>query len=604
MSNYSDFEIQVPMGKNSGEYQTTCPKCSHTRKKKTQKCLSVNLDKKVWRCNHCEWSGALKTQYSKPEYKRPTFTNNTEISDKLVQWFAGRGISQATLNAAKITESKEFMPQLNKEVNCINFNYFRGGELINVKYRDGAKNFKLFKDAEKILYNLDNATNQETIYIVEGEMDVLAFMEAGINNVVSVPNGAVIGTNKLDYIDNSFDAIEGFKTLIIAVDNDAAGRKLAEDLLARFGVENCKYIDWGKCKDANDYLIEYGAVKLKEHILAPKDYPIEGVFSVSDYSNEIFDLYNNGLDMGWDSGFIDFDRTFRIVKGYMTCITGIPGHGKSEFLDQIILGLVLNSGCKIAYFSPENKPTKLHFSKLARKIVGKSWSGYNRMSVGEVNQVIEALDNKVFFIQPEQNYTIETILTRVKQLKQKHGIDLFVIDAWNTLEHKYTESETKYIGEALSRFEKFCVQNQVHFFLVAHPTKMPYDPKNKKFIVPTPYHISGSANFYNKFDNHITVYRDFDQENVEVHITKVKFAHWGDKGVLYFWYDKESGRYYGSGGVDKNNWLISGIEKAQPKEYTRLESTKEGVENMKAAKQEEEQLPFEFDESENPFGDE
>lgn len=595
MVNYSDFDIHVPMGKNTGEFQSTCPQCSHTRKKKTQKCLSVNLDKKVWHCNHCEWSGALRTQFSKPEYKKPIFQNKTQLSEKAVKWFSSRGIGQDVLVKMKISEGLEWMPQENKEVNTIQFNYFRDSELINIKYRDAKKNFKLYKDGEKILYNLDNIKGNDTFYIVEGEMDVLSCMQVGINNVISVPNGAVIGQNKLDYIDNCIEYFDSLKTLIIAVDNDQAGRKLAEDLIARFGVENCKYIDWGKHKDANEYLSANGFDGLKELLENPKEYPIEGVFTVSDYLPEIMDMYDNGLETGWETGMIDFDRKIRFVKGYMTCITGIPSHGKSEFLDQITTLINLKNNEKGAYFSPENKPTKLHFSKLARRIIGKWWDGVARMTKGEVMQVAEALDGNVFFIQPEEDYTIDGILSKVRQLIKSHGIGWFVIDAWNTIEHKYEGSETKYIGEVLAKLERFVVKNKVHFFLVAHPTKLPYDHKTKKFPPPTPYHISGSANFYNKFDNHITVYRDFETQMVEIHINKVKFQHWGSVGTLYYSYDIPSGRYYSTEGKSNKSWL-DGINFEPIKEQTRAESIKEGIENMKEAAISNADLP-----SENPF---
>jgi twinkle protein len=45
----------------------------------------------------------------------------------------------------------------------------------------------------------------EYCVIVEGEMDALSLHEAGIHNVVSVPNGATLGTNNLDYLDNCID---------------------------------------------------------------------------------------------------------------------------------------------------------------------------------------------------------------------------------------------------------------------------------------------------------------------------------------------------------------------------------------------------------------
>jgi twinkle protein len=583
MINYSDFGLHVPMGKNSGEFHTTCPQCSHTRKKKTHKCLSINLAKKVWRCSHCEWSGALKTQFSKIEYKKPIFQNKTQLSEKAVTWFSKRGIGQEVLLKMKITEGLEWMPQENKELNTIQFNYFRNGELINIKYRDAKKNFKMFKDGEKILYNLDGIKDKNEIIILEGEIDVLSCIQVGVENAVSVPNGATLGQNKLDYIDTCFDYFKDLKTLVIAVDNDQAGRKLAEDLIARFGIENCKYIDWGDCKDANEYLLKNGFDGLKLALENPKEYPIEGVFTISDYESEILDMYDNGLDKGFETGLKDLDEHIRFVKGYMTCITGIPSHGKSEYLDQIVLALMINSKAKGAFFSPENKPTKLHFSKLARKILCKSWDGQFRMTKGEIQQVIEAIDNRLFFIEPEANYTIDSILSKIKQLKQKNNIDFFVIDAWNKLEHHYTDSETKYIGQTINKLEVFCKTNKIHLFMVVHPRKMGYDHKEAKLFVPSPYDIAGSANWYNMFDNHMTVYRNFKEENVEIHITKVKFSHWGKVGYFTNWYDKPSGRYFDVRGLGKGNWLIEGMEGAVASYQTWQQDKKEGADAMSKA---------------------
>ena len=108
---YADFNIQIPFGKSSGEVVTLCPQCSHTRKKSKDKCLGVNLDKKVWRCNHCNWSGFLKNEIQKVEYKKPIWTNKTELSIKVVQWFETRSISQNTL-----LKKNSYAPQTKKKI--------------------------------------------------------------------------------------------------------------------------------------------------------------------------------------------------------------------------------------------------------------------------------------------------------------------------------------------------------------------------------------------------------------------------------------------------------------------------------------------------------
>jgi twinkle protein len=67
--------------------------------------------------------------------------------------------------------------------------------------------------------------------------------------VVSVPNGFNLkGELNLDYIDNYYNYFESKETM----QDDEQGKRTKE-LIRRFGAEKCKIIDFGDCKDANDY---------------------------------------------------------------------------------------------------------------------------------------------------------------------------------------------------------------------------------------------------------------------------------------------------------------------------------------------------------------
>lgn len=551
---YEDFGIQVNTSKVSGEYQTICPSCSFDRKKKSDKCLSVNLDKETWFCHHCGYKGGL-SKIKEIVYKVPEWKNKTELSDATVKYFETRKISQNTLQIARVTESVEWMPKAGKEILTINFNYFRNNELVNIKYRGKDKDFKLFKDGELVLYNLDNLKGYTSVYIVEGEPDALAFIECGFKNVVSVPNGAKITNNNLEYISNSWDCLNHIDNFIIAVDNDEAGRALRIDLANRLGFSKCSYIEFDGAKDANEYLIKEDINKFKKQVEGAKDFPIEGSFTVDEIYPQLEVLYNKGLDKGVSSGMPSLKLNF--VKGYITTITGIPGHGKSDFLDMICLNLLRNHAWKGAYYSPENKPTELHLAKMICKMQGKSWDGDHRITPMEVATVAGYLNRNIWWVKPEKDFTLDSILDRVSSLRQKQGLDYFVIDAWNKLEHKYAGSETKYIGESLDKIAMFCETENLHCFLVVHPAKMPKEKDSDKYKVPTLYDCAGSANFYNKSDNGITIYRNFEDGNktTDVYITKVKFAHWGQIGSSSYHYDSVSGRFYLTMFDKEENWL-------------------------------------------------
>lgn len=509
-------------------------------------------------------------------YIKPTWKNNTTLMPNVVKWFEKRKISQKTIQQLKITDGPEWMPNAAAEVHTVQFNYFRKSELINVKYRDKAKGFKLHKGSELIVYNLDSVIGKKEVYWVEGEIDCASLVEAGYVNetcgVISVPNGASLpgkdglSSNNLTYINNCIEQLSRIEKHHIALDDDIPGRMLREDIALRFGKDKCDYISWGGKKDANEVLMTEGDIGGIQGIInccsKPQNFPVEGTFTISDISNKIDDLYFNGLDKGVNLHIPEFE--LNIVLGYFTIITGIPSHGKTTFLDYIVLNLMRFSRWTGAFYAPESMPMELHFSEMASMLIGKPWEGDGRMSIEEVRLTKNYLDKKLWFIEPEEDFTLASILASVKALIRSYGIKFFVIDAWNKLEHK--EKDTDYVSRALDIIATFCKLNKVHCFLIAHPTKIDKEFGKDKYKVPTLYNISGSAHFYNKCFNGISVYRDFDTGETFIYRQKVKYKHWGRVGYSKYKFSLTSSRYYPEGFPDFKNWITGETNLTQAKE--------------------------------------
>ena len=449
-----------------------------------------------------------------------------------------------TIIEMNITERMEFMPQVSKQMNCICFNYFRGNNLINTKFRDGKKNFKLITDAELIPYNLDNLKDQTECIWCEGEFDALSYYEAGFKNVVSVPNGAGKVNQNLKYIDNCIDEIEGIITHYIATDNDEPGRKLKDELIRRFGSENCKLVDLKDCKDANEFLTKYGILDLRDTIKNAKEVPMTGVYSVDDDMKGIIDLWEHGMPKGLTLKHRELNDLVTWVSSSLAIWTGIPSSGKSEFVDEICEQLNILYGWKVAYFSPENWPTKIHVAKIASHISGSHF-GKNSLSYDDMIKTVDYVKDNFFFIYPDDdNLSVDSILAHAKKLIKKKGIKILVIDPWNKIEHKRDkgDSETEYVSKTLDKLDIFAKRNDIMIHLVAHPIKMKKDASGQ-MEVPNLYDISGSAHFYNKAFYGFCVHRR--DEIVELHVLKVKFKHLGKPqgGLVKFNYDRSSGRY-------------------------------------------------------------
>ena len=479
-----------------GKTQGICPLCSSHRQPKNQKakCASYDWDRGLGTCHHCDSSFQLHTYQrkgaSEKTYVRPESVEVKPPTSKVIEWFKTRGISQQTLIDLRCGEGPEFMPQTGKTENTIKFNYFMGDQLINVKYRDGRKNFKLYKGAEKVFYNINSIVGYDTCVITEGEMDVLALYEAGIKNSISVPNGATLNSNNLDYLDNCIDYFEDKEKIILAVDSDEAGQALQSELVRRLGAEVCFLVTFEDCKDANEYLIKYGKEKLSEKINNARPVPLENVTTFKDVEDEVTDFVKNGFKPGYQIGLSNFDNIFSTYTGQFITVTGIPSSGKSDFVDQMVVGYNQKYQWKTAFASPENAPTYLHAHKLMRK-VWQDMPNVNDIGGTKWKQVSEHCNDNFFHIDMER-YTLESVLRKGAELVKRKGIKCLVIDPFNKIRDIdcKTEDVNRYTMEYLTKIEMFAKKYDVLVFIVAHPTKM-YRDKDGKIEEPTMYNIKG-----------------------------------------------------------------------------------------------------------------
>jgi len=536
-------------GLEAGKTQGVCPLCSDDRKPKNKKaqCASYDWERGLGTCHNCDDSFQLHTYQRKGAservYIKPSKVAPNGVQTKVQDWFATRGISNKTLLDLHVSEGSEFMPQTGKAENAIHFNYFMGDQLINVKYRDGRKNFKLYKGAEKVFYNINSIVGYDWCVIVEGEMDVLALHEAGIKNAISVPNGATLNSNNLDYLDSCIDYFDDKTKIVLAVDADEAGQALKQEFVRRLGAEVCYLVDFNGSKDANEFLIEHGAKALREVVNVSTQIPLEGVSTLRDVEGELIDFVHNGFKPGFQIGLDHFDSIFSTYTGQFITVTGIPSSGKSDFVDQMCVGYNKNYGWKTAFASPENKPNYLHVHKLIRK----TWEGLpTTADIGSAKweQTTEHINSNYFFIDMDR-YSLDEVLKKGAELVKRKGIKCLVIDPFNKVRdlNCKTEDVNRYTMEYLTKIEVFAKKYDVLVMVVAHPTKM-YKGTDGKIEEPTMYNIKGGGEWYDASYHGLLVHRDYDAKTVKVKVLKVKFQNLGENGAeSHFNWEPKSGCY-------------------------------------------------------------
>ncbi|MBU4131531.1 MAG: bifunctional DNA primase/helicase [Proteobacteria bacterium] len=481
------------------------------------------------------------------DYKPIPYETKQALPDKVIEYFEKRGIPQGILEQEHIGFENSFGK------GWVKFPYFYNSVCVNIKYRTGTKDFRQEKGGKKCLWRRDKAMGSEkkVLIITEGEMDALSCVVAGYE-AVSIPDGAPSENSKnfntkFDFLKNTEGFFDRFEKIILAGDDDAPGKRAIQELGRRIGVERCYVLEYpAGCKDSNDVLVKHGKNTLKSVIEKAKPFPVEGIVSPTSLTDIVLREYSNGIQGGEKTGWSNLDEFYTVRPGEMTIVTGIPGSGKSNFVDALCVNLINKCDWRFGFFSPENWPLQRHTQTLIEKLIGKSFrpSRYgDRMTPVEAKEGVETLEEYVKFIAPKSEIlSIDTILKYARILCLQFGIKGLVIDPWNEVEHCFKGlSETQYISQELTKVRRFARFNGIHIWVVAHPTKLMKNASGK-YDPPTMYDIAGGAHWRNKADNGICVYRDFETNQTEIIVQKIRFKEIGKLGAASLRYTY-SGNY-------------------------------------------------------------
>jgi twinkle protein len=443
---------------------------------------------------------------------------------------------------AKILEARGFEIELLEALgiasnsrlgsDCIAIPIVRDGVKINTKYRTiaGERRYVQNTGQRPCFWNADRISDPTLVdcplIITEGEFDAIAAIQAGFGRAVSVPNGAPelqrdeddedTRTELYRYIKTAPAELAECKEIILAVDRDAAGIALLNDLALRLGRARCKWVKYpGTCKDLADVLQHFGQRGVAEAINRAQWMEIDGLYRMSELPPlpEIVPL---------DSGFPGLQPHYRLRPGDLTVVTGIPGHGKTTVILDIVCRMVMRHSWRACLASFEMTPQR----ELRRFL--RTWHGARlvvEMSPQALSNADHWIDQNFLFVAPgeDDDVTLEWLMERLSSAVVRHGVKLQVVDPWNEIEHDRPPhmTLTEYTGYALRALKRFARKHQVHLIIVAHPKMLRRD-QDGKYPFPSLYDISDSAHWYNRPEVGIIVWRGKDERTI-VRVAKSRY---------------------------------------------------------------------------------
>jgi len=543
-----------------------CPFCSAERKKKNLKELSLTRQPDgavLYYCHHCLANGSVQTEKTEKTEKQERSLLavpakqilNQELEQRHYDYLAKRGISKQTADKLKLFASRKYFHRLERESECIGFPYFRDGSLVSAKYRSiPDKDFTQESGGAHDFFGLNLVDPTKPLVIVEGEIDCLSAIEAGIENVVSVPGGAPQQVSagkvspaedkKFAFVWNANEILSKVPYVVLATDQDGPGQALTEELARRIGKDKCRVCKFDK-KDLNEVLTSETSLDPKEDVReivrSAAPYPISGLSDARVFENRLNDLFTKGSGSGFSTGYPSLDKIYTVAPGQLTVVTGYPSSGKSNFVDQLMVNLAQSADWKFALCSFENPP-EIHIARLMEIYSKKRfYSGHHQMTGQEKKEAFNFVQEHFLFIDTngEEPSTLQSILERAKSAVQRIGIRGLVIDPYNYIDlDRGTKSETEAISNMLTQVRKFCMSNDVHTWFVAHPSKISRSGTDQPR--PDGMSISGSMAWWAKTDCGLTVHR---QEEVEIAVWKCRFRWVGTQGETSLKYNPISGTY-------------------------------------------------------------
>jgi twinkle protein len=553
-----------------------CPRCDGGKTRETSLRLKINEDGNgaLWKCFRasCGWQGGEKLRDRvveqkrrdppKPSYPRPREDEKQTKPQWLYEFFAGRGISEETVDAFGVYSAhRKFGGEIG-EYPAIVFPYRLKGELVNRKYRPAPPHKRpQSQDINPLptLYNVDAVESLDEIIWVEGEPDCMAVHEAGFPQVVSLKDGAPppTQTNQQAEADKRYEALTTHSDLlrdvqrvILAGDMDAPGMALRDELARRLGRHRCWTVQWPpECKDACDTLQRLGKQGVVNAIANAQPYPVDGLQRIR--IETLMELYQKPAPAILTTGSRATDVIMKFPgEGRMIILTGVPNSGKSQWLMFVSIHLMAEHNRRFVIFSPEMQPWEEYVAQCASVWCGKPFRRMRDVETMSEQEIIQAsiwLGSRLIMMVSDAEKEVpdlDWVLDRAKVAVLQQGCTDLVIDPWNEIEQKREgSSETDYVGRALQRLRSFAQRHGCNVWIVAHPTKMQPAKPGEKLHAPGLYDIAGGANWANKADIGISVHRL--NVETEIHLLKSRYQRWGQRGkkaILEF--DPLTGRYF------------------------------------------------------------
>ena len=216
----------------------------------------------------------------------------------------------------------------------------------------------------------------------------------------------------------------------------------------------------------------------------------------SEYLDDVEKYFAEDLTGGLELPFKKTVDDFKIRMGEISLVTGYSGHGKSAWLNQVMLHLMKQEKTMIASFEMLPKAT---LGRMCQQ------TGEAKPNYEYIKDFLSQLEHNLYLYDPQGETSADKVLEVIYYCAEKLGVKLMVIDS--LMKCGINEDDLNKQKAFANKLSVAARDLGIHLFLVAHSRKTANENDNA-----SKFDVAGSANLTNLVDNVFSVHRNKERE--------------------------------------------------------------------------------------------
>jgi twinkle protein len=433
--------------------------------------------------------------------------------------------------------------------------YFNGHELSATKCRivEGKGFFLQGTYSDTGLFGQQLFKSGKYVTITEGECDAMAAYELLGSKwaVVSIKRGAGNATKD---IKESLEFFDDFENVIIAFDNDKAGKEASIKVARLFKPSKARIMTLPTgCKDPNDMLRQNKHKQFTEAWWAAKTYTPAGVINVSEQRDKFHNREKKDCVPYPYEGLNK--KLYGMRQGELITLTGGTGLGKSSVTRELEHWLINKTKDNVGIIALEEDWRRtidgvLSIEANARLYIDQVRDSYSKEELDKLFDILYDGQNKnrVWVHAHFGANDLDEIFSKIRFMIIGCGCKWVVVDHLHMLVSASAEGdERRTIDSIMTRLRSIVEETGAGVILVSHLRRIDGNKGHENGIEVNLSHLRGSQSIAQLSDCVLALERnqqsDDHQESQTTKVRVLKSRYTGDVGLACnLLYDSETGR--------------------------------------------------------------